>query len=138
MDSRYLIYEFAAFLRGDCRTRSWNLSFPPNHLFPDRLPVSPCVRPLSYQKLVSDHPHSVEISGEGVVLTEKNLRRHVARGSAGLLRVFWPPVPGDAQVSDFGVAFAVEDDVLRLDVPVDDVLAVQAPQPLQQATHQKP
>ena len=78
------------------------------------------------QRLVEDHPDRVEVGDGGDVEALRLLGREVVRGAhhrAGLgdLR---DAGAGDAEVGDDRLALAVDDHVLRLQVAVDDAVAV--------------
>jgi hypothetical protein len=115
----------------------WYPGLPAEHFLADGLAVPAEVGPLADQQFVGDDAHCVEVGAEGVVLAEEHLGSHVPRSAAGLLRIFWLPKAGDAEVGDAGVSPLVQDDVFGLDVPVDDVPAVQAGEPLHEAAHEE-
>ncbi len=81
----------------------------------------------SRQCLVEDHPDRVDVRARRRRLALRLLRREVLRrphhgaggGDVGVLTA-----PGDAEVGDAGAALVVDQDVLRLQVAVDDPLAV--------------
>lgn len=72
-----------------------------------------------------------------MVLTTHDLRSHVPRGSAGVLVVVGPDLACDAQVSDAQVPLAVDDQVLRLDVSVDDAVLVQVFEPQEETRREE-
>jgi len=93
--------------------------------------------PLSNKQFVCDDTDGIEICAEGVILPEENLGSHVSWCTAGLMRIFCLPVPGDAEIGDAGVALLVEDDILGLYVAVDDVSLVEVVEALDQAANQE-
>lgn len=70
-----------------------------------------------------------------MVLGLHDLRRHVARRSRIAVRVIFLKVGGSPEVYQVGHAFLVENNVLGLDVPVDDVQPVERLQRLQHRKH---
>ena len=55
-------------------------------------------------------------------MSTKGCLTHVTRRSACVLGIIRAPNSSDAEVSDSKIAVDINYDVLRLDVPVDDVL----------------
>ena len=84
----------------------------------------------SGQQLVEDDPRRVEIGalvdrGAARLLGREVLRRADDRAGLGHLA---RAGPGDAEVGDLDATFAVDDHVVRLDVPVDDPVLVRVAQ----------
>lgn len=78
----------------------------------------------SHHALVGNDSQREIVNRDAVVLATHDLRSHVARSAAGLLGVVWIPNAGYPEISHAQVSLIVEDQVLRLDVPVEDALAV--------------
>lgn len=92
-------------------------------------------------ELVEQDTQGPEISLERVALALHDLRRHVMRGADDGVS----PVPvvalehlGRAHINKVDLALVVDDGVLGLDVPVDDVLGVQVFDCHQQGPEIKP
>lgn len=60
-----------------------------------------------------------------MVVAAHDLRGHLPRGAGGVRGIVLGPEPRNAQVGQLDLAGRVDQDVFRLDVPVDDVVFVQ-------------
>lgn len=83
------------------------------------------IGPLAVHALVADDSHRKVVNCHPMVLTAHDLRRHIARRARGVLCVVWVPDPRYTQVRDPHVALLIKHEVLGLDVPVEDALAVE-------------
>jgi hypothetical protein len=91
------------------------------------------------QRLVQDRPHREQIRPRIHRVVGHLFRGHVVRcahhgAGLGQHRLVQP---SDAEIGDLGLAGGGDDDVGRLDVAVDDTLAVRAAQPLQHLQQQR-
>ena len=68
------------------------------------------------------------IEAEGAIFTTLCFRGHISRSAAGRIRA-----ARQAEVADLDLAFVVDEDVVRLQVSVGDVLGVQEPQPVEES-----
>lgn len=59
-----------------------------------------------------------------MVLPAHDLGSHITRRARSLLRVVWTPLPRDSKVCNPQIAVLLEDEVLRLDVSVYYVIAM--------------
>ena len=95
----------------------------------DLVPYLPAVAAVvgspSQHDFIGNDPQCEVICGVGVVLATNNLWGHVTRSATGVIFILVPECLGHSQVRDARVPVAAEHDVLRLDVPMDDVVAVQ-------------
>ena len=74
--------------------------------------------------LVGHYTNREVVNRIAVVVSTHDLRSHVTRCARCILRIFRTPQSGDSEVSYPEVAIMVNDQVLRLDVSVDDILLV--------------
>ncbi len=59
-----------------------------------------------------------------MVLSANDFRSHVAWSARGITTIFSSEISGDSQVCDSGVTFVVQNYVLGLDIPVNNVVVV--------------
>lgn len=53
------------------------------------------------------------------------------------MRILRLPVPGDTEICNPGVSLSIKQDVLRLDIPVDDVALMEMVESLNETSDQK-
>ena len=80
------------------------------------------VRPFAEHEFIADDSESEVIDRIRVVLSTNHFGCHVAWGSRSIGTVFNSEVPSDSQIGDSDVAVPVENEVFRLDVPVNDFI----------------
>jgi len=90
----------------------------------DVLPGFAYVRAFAEHALVSHYSHSKIVHGERMVLPAHDLGGHVPWRSRCVLRVLFSPISRDSEIRDPEVSLVVDDEVLRLDVSVNDLLFV--------------
>lgn len=90
----------------------------------DLLPGLAQVGPPPEHALVRDHAHREVVDRAGVVLAAHDFGRHVAGRARGVLRVVFPPHARDPEVRDAQVPVALDHKVLRLYVPMNNILIV--------------
>jgi hypothetical protein len=79
--------------------------------------------------LVDNDPQRKIIDWKGVILTLYNLRRHIPGRATGILIVIRLRLPGHPQVRNPQIPLIIDDQILRLDVPMDDAIRMQVLQP---------
>ena len=92
------------------------------------LPSLAFIGALSHHALVSDDSDSKVVSSQAMVLSAHDLWGHVARCSARLARIVRTNYPRDAKIRQPQIALVVEDEVFRLDIPMDDHVGMDSPQ----------
>lgn len=83
------------------------------------------VRAFTDQQLEGNNPNRIVVSPEGVIFTHEHFRGHVPRCATGLMRVLGSPVPRDPEISHPAVPFFVKNDILRLQIPMNDIFRMQ-------------
>ena len=78
----------------------------------------------SVHAFVSHDTHCKIVDSETMVDSTHYLWSHVTRRARCILRIFRTPQSGDSEVSYPEVAIMINDQILRLDVSVDDILLV--------------
>lgn len=101
-----------------------NMDLLRENVVPDVLPRLAHVRPLPEHALVGEDADGEVVDGVRVILPAHYFRRHVPRRAGSVLRVLLPPVASDAEVGDAQVALVVDNEVLRLDITMYDLLFV--------------
>ncbi len=133
---QYLVYEVYP-LFWNVLEVWWHLYLSSKHLLPDLFPVLTQVGSFADQQFKSNHTHSVVICAEGVVLAHQHFRRHVPRSPTSLMCILRPPIPGNPKISNPAVPLLIEDDILRFQIPVDDIFWMQIVQSFHNATNDK-
>ena len=87
---------------------------------------------------VGHDAHGEEIDRSGVVLTTHDLGSHVSRRSRRVLCVVLTPNPRNAEVCNPHIPVNINHKVLRLNVPVDDVLFVEIFEARDEACYKEP
>jgi hypothetical protein len=78
----------------------------------------------AHHALVADDSDGEVVDSHSMVLSAHDLWGHVPGSPTRLLRVFGVPDPRYAEVGHLQIAFLVEHQVFRLDIPVDDAFIV--------------
>ena len=87
-------------------------------MVPDLSPVSSSVWPSSEHAFVADDAHGEIVDSYSMRLSAHDLRCHVTRRSRCVLGVVRVPNSRNTQIGNFEIAILVEDQILRLDIPV--------------------
>ena len=103
---------------------SFDLDLLSEDVVSDLSSVSALVRSSAEHALVADDSHGEVVDCDSVRLLAHDFRSHVAWGSTRIFGVVRVPHACNSQVSDFEVRVAVEHQVFRLDVSVEDTLLV--------------
>lgn len=93
-------------------------------LVPDLLPRIAHVRSIAQHDLVYDDPKCKEICLKRVIHPADDLRSHIPRSSAGLLRVILLLPAGNPKISDPEIPAFLKHQVLRLEVAMYDAPSV--------------
>ena len=72
-----------------------------------------------------------------MVLTTEHLRSHVARSSTGISTVVGTVGPSNTKVSDMSKPFAIQDNILRLDITMNNSLVMEVFQTQKNANNQE-
>jgi len=72
-----------------------------------------------------------------VILATHDFGGHISRRTRGVLRVVLSPDSGDAKVCDSHITIDVNNEVLRLDVPVNNILIVEIFEARDEASHKE-
>lgn len=94
------------------------------NLVSDVLASFTCVGPPSEHEFVGDHSEGKVVDLHTMVLATHHFGSHVTGRARRVMRIVRRPNPRNAHVSDPHVAVALEQQILRLDVPVDHAVAV--------------
>ncbi len=87
-------------------------------------------RPPAREELVEDEPERIEVTARTHLASCKLLRRHVGRSSGTqLIAAERPLEAGKTEIGDPHLAALVQHHVLRLQIPVEDSLAVRCGEP---------
>lgn len=88
----------------------------------DVLPGFAYVWAFAEHALVSHNAHSKIVHGERMVLSAHYLGSHVPWRSRSVLRILFSPISCDSEIRDPEVSLVIDDEVLRLDVSVNNLL----------------
>jgi len=80
------------------------------------------VRPFTVHALVSHNSHGKIVHGERMILPTHDLGSHVPGRARRVLSILLSPISCDTEIRDPEVALVIDDKVLRLDVPVNNLL----------------
>ena len=86
---------------------------------------------------MSDHTQGEVVDLYAVILSAHHFWCHVARRSRGVMSVVWCPNSRDTHVGDPNIAIALQEQVLRLDVPVNNPVVVHVLEADQDASNEK-
>lgn len=113
------------------------MHLPCQYLFSDFSPSFANVRPPTIHAFVGDNPYCEVVSCHTMVLSAHDLRSHVTRCARGFSCVVWSPVSGNAKISQTQISITVEDQVFRLDVPMNDPTLMDNLQGLDKASNEE-
>ena len=60
-----------------------------------------------------------------MILAAEDLRSHISWSPTSIAIIIGAKRPGNSEISDMGKAFAVQDDIFRLNIPVNDSLPME-------------
>lgn len=103
---------------------SLNLNLFAENLFSDLSPVLPDIRSSPHHALVSDDSDSKVVGDKSVVLPAHYFGSHVSGSARRLACVVRRHEPRDSEVSQPKVSLAVENQILRFDITMNDVSSV--------------
>jgi hypothetical protein len=95
------------------------------------------IRPFAVHALISHNSHSKIVHGERVILPTHDLRSHVPGRAGRVLRVLLSPISCDSEIGDPEVPLVVDDEVLRLDVSVYNLLLMAVFEPGHEARNEE-
>jgi len=90
----------------------------------DLFAVASVVRSSAQHHFVTYHAESEVVCAEVVILAAHDFGRHLTRSAAGVLCVLLDQLASDPHVGQFDVTVAVNHKILRLEIPVDNVVCM--------------
>jgi len=121
----YSVYKISTLFWNSTQINVRNFSLLWQHLLSYCFPISPCIGSLSNYQFVGYDSNCIQISAEWMILSEKYLRRHIARCSTGLMRVLRLPISSNAKISNPYISWLIQNNILRFHIPVNDVPLMQ-------------
>lgn len=107
------------------------------HLLSNLLSILAQIRSFSHQELKSYDADGIVISSKRMIFPHQNLRRHIPWSSTGLIRILSPPISRYSKISDATVSLLVKNDILRFQIPVNDIFGMKVVQSFHNASDDK-
>ena len=114
-----------------------HLSLLGQHVLFDLPPIFPKVGPSTQHEFVAHNSQRKVIGCKWVVLSAHHLWSHVSRCSARIVRVILPVLTRDAEISNSQVSISIKDQILRLHIPMNDVVLMDVLESNDHVGHEK-